>query len=64
MRRTGLNRVLTILGNMDQHGTERHMKNACKEWLLASRSVIDSMIDALQHEEERPRAHKINISKE
>ncbi|WP_244944369.1 hypothetical protein [Brevibacillus brevis] len=59
-----MNRVLTILGNMDQHGTERHMKNACKEWLLASRSVIDSMIDALQHEEERPRAHKINISKE
>ncbi|ATF15095.1 hypothetical protein HPY27_22845 [Brevibacillus sp. HB1.1] len=64
MRRTGLNRVLTILGNMEQHETKRHVKNACKEWLLASRSVIDSMIDALQDEQERPRAHKINISKE
>ncbi|WP_052006401.1 hypothetical protein [Brevibacillus sp. BC25] len=64
MRRTGLNKVLTILGNMEQHGTERHVKNACKEWLLASRSVIDSMIDALQDEQDRPRAHKINISKE
>ncbi|ASJ55339.1 hypothetical protein BP422_18370 [Brevibacillus formosus] len=64
MRGTGLNRVLTILGNMEQYGTERHVKNACKEWLLVSRSVIDSMIDALQDEEERPRAHKINISKE
>ncbi|NRS19822.1 hypothetical protein HPY28_16235 [Brevibacillus sp. HB1.2] len=64
MRPTGLNRVLTILGNMEQHGTERHVKNACKEWLLASRSVIDSMIDALQDEQERPKAHKINISKE
>ncbi|MFF0827586.1 hypothetical protein ACFYU8_11960 [Brevibacillus sp. NPDC003359] len=64
MRRTGLNMVLTIIGNMEQHGTERHMKNACKEWLLASRSVIDSVIDALQDEQERPRAHKINISKE
>ncbi|WP_254551591.1 hypothetical protein [Brevibacillus sp. MS2.2] len=59
-----MNRVLTILGNMEQHGTERHVKNACKEWLLASRSVIDSVIDALQDEQERPRAHKINISKE
>ncbi|WP_254476370.1 hypothetical protein [Brevibacillus sp. HB1.4B] len=59
-----MNRVLTILGNMEQHGTERHVKNACKEWLLASRSVIDSMIDALQDEQERPKAHKINISKE
>lgn len=64
MRGTGLNRLLTILGNMEQHGTERHVKNACKEWLLASRSVIDSVIDALQDEQERPRAHKINISKE
>ncbi|MED1914659.1 hypothetical protein ACFVS2_31685 [Brevibacillus sp. NPDC058079] len=64
MRRTGLNKVLTILGNMEQHGTERHVKNACKEWLLASRSVIDSVIDALQDEQDRPRAHKINISKE
>ncbi|MGG4460753.1 hypothetical protein ABEX29_20885 [Brevibacillus porteri] len=64
MRPTGLNRVLTILGNMEQHGTERHVKNACKEWLLASRSVIDSMIDALQDDQERPKAHKINISKE
>ncbi|AWX57789.1 hypothetical protein AB432_023345 [Brevibacillus brevis] len=64
MRRTGLNKVLTIIGNMEQHGTERHVKNACKEWLLASRSVIDSVIDALQDEQERPRAHKINISKE
>ncbi|MGF9910404.1 hypothetical protein [Brevibacillus fortis] len=59
-----MNRLLTILGNMEQHGTERHVKNACKEWLLASRSVIDSVIDALQDEQERPRAHKINISKE
>ncbi|RAT97277.1 hypothetical protein [Brevibacillus sp. Leaf182] len=64
MRRTGLNKVLTIIGNMEQHGTEQHVKNACKEWLLASRSVIDSVIDALQDEQDRPRAHKINISKE
>ncbi|MBG9943185.1 hypothetical protein ABE237_20945 [Brevibacillus formosus] len=64
MRGTGLNRVLTILANMEQYGTERHVKNACKEWLLASRSVIDSMIDVLQDEQDRPRAHKINISKE
>ncbi|WP_414852311.1 hypothetical protein [Brevibacillus sp. IT-7CA2] len=59
-----MNKMLTILGNMEQHGTERHVKNACKEWLLASRSVIDSVIDALQDEQDRPRAHKINISKE
>ncbi|KLH97618.1 hypothetical protein ABER61_08055 [Brevibacillus formosus] len=64
MRGTGLNRVLTILTNMEQNGTERHVKNACKEWLLASRSVIDSMIDVLQDEQDRPRAQKINISKE
>jgi hypothetical protein len=49
---------------MEQHGTERHVKNACKEWLLASRSVIDSVIDALQDEQEHPKPHKINISKE
>ncbi|WP_186380535.1 hypothetical protein [Brevibacillus brevis] len=34
MSRSGLNRVLTIIGNMEQHGTKRHVKNACKEWLL------------------------------
>ncbi|MFS0554670.1 hypothetical protein [Brevibacillus sp. 179-C9.3 HS] len=65
MRRTGLNRVLTIIGNMEQHGTERHVKNACKEWLLASRSVLDSLIDTLEQEQESPSdARKINISKE
>ncbi len=57
-------RVERLLGHLEQHQTERHVKNAVKEWLLASRSVIDSVIDALEEEEDTPTARKINISQE
>lgn len=57
-------RVERLLENLERHQTKEHVKNAVKECLLASRSVIDSVIDTIEEEKAAPVARKINISKE
>lgn len=57
-------RVERLLKSLERHQTKEHVKNAVKEWLLASRSVIDSVIDTIEEEKATPVARKINISKE
>lgn len=57
-------RVERLLGHLEEHQTRQHVKNAAKEWLLASRSVIDSLIDTLEEDKGPPTSRKINISKE
>jgi len=57
-------RLELLLANLERHQTKEHVKNAVKEWLLASRSVIDSVIDTFEEEREAPVARKINISDE
>lgn len=57
-------RVERLLESLERHQTKEHVKNAVKEWLLASRSVIDSVIDTIEEEKAPPVARKINISKE
>ncbi|MEK6991834.1 hypothetical protein NST08_16390 [Paenibacillus sp. FSL K6-1566] len=57
-------RLEQLLANLERHQTKEHVKNAVKEWLLASRSVIDSVIDTIEEEKEAPVARKINISDE
>jgi hypothetical protein len=50
---------------LERHGTETHLKQAMKHGLLAYRSVIDSVLDALEEEEKaQPATRKIHISKE
>ncbi|MCR2804481.1 hypothetical protein [Paenibacillus soyae] len=52
-----------LFSHMERRGTETHVKNAVKEWLLASRSVIDSVIDTLEEEQAVPTVRKIDILK-
>ncbi|WP_199617608.1 hypothetical protein [Paenibacillus alkalitolerans] len=51
-----------FLAHLERRETKSHVKNALKEWLLASRSVIDSVIDTLEEEQTAPSARKIDIS--
>lgn len=60
----GLTYVERFIGHLEQHQPERHIRNAMKEWLLASRTVIDSVIDTLEEVPNPPAARKITISKE
>lgn len=53
-----------LFGHLEQRQTDRHIRNAIKECLLASRSVIDSVIDTLEEEPSAPAARKIKISNE
>ncbi|KKO54821.1 hypothetical protein [Paenibacillus sp. DMB20] len=55
-------RLERLLENLERHQTKEHVKNAVKEWLLASRSVIDSVIDTIGEEREAPVARKIKIN--
>ena len=55
-------RLERLLENLERHQTKEHVKNAVKEWLLASRSVIDSIIDTIGEEREAPVARKIKIN--
>lgn len=73
MRRTGqglerlletLDGVERFLEHMEKRQPEKHVNNAIKEVLLASRSVIDSVIDTLDEEQGTTTARKITISKE
>ncbi|USB35166.1 hypothetical protein [Paenibacillus sp. YPG26] len=66
LRRTleGLATMERFLDQLEQHQPEKHVRNAMKEWLLASRAVIDSVIDTLEEEPSSPAARKITISKE
>ncbi|WP_127593028.1 hypothetical protein [Paenibacillus lautus] len=57
-------RLEFLLENLERHQAKKHVKNAVKEWLLASRSVIDSVIDTMEEDKTTPVARKINISKE
>lgn len=59
-----LDGVERFLGHMEKRQTDRHVKNAIKEVLLASRSVIDSVIDTLEEEQGTTTARKIDISKD
>ncbi|WP_373232403.1 hypothetical protein [Cohnella sp.] len=59
-----LERMERLLGHLERHQTKRHVKNAFKEWLLASSSVINSIIDTLEEEQDTPAARKIKISTE
>ncbi|WP_235827898.1 hypothetical protein [Brevibacillus migulae] len=67
----GVERILERLARLErlsraleQREPERHVKKAIKEWLLASRSVIDSLIDTLEEEQDPPSPRKIKISSE
>lgn len=60
----GLTTVERLIGHMEQRQTEKHLKNAAKECLLASRSVIDSLIDTLEEEQRQPVARNIKIKDE
>ncbi|MBH5319615.1 hypothetical protein I6N90_17605 [Paenibacillus sp. GSMTC-2017] len=60
----GLLQVERLLGHMEQRQTEQHFRNGVKELLLASRSVIDSVIDTLDEKESTTTARKITISKD
>ena|GEM_PF-1300314 len=60
----GLARLERLSRALEQREPERHIKNAVKEWLLASRSVIDSVIDTLEKEQGPPSPRKIKISSE
>ncbi|WP_169082399.1 hypothetical protein [Paenibacillus sp. PL91] len=53
-----------LLGQLEQHQAKKHVRNGIKEWLLASRSIVDSVIDALEDEPGTPSARKIKISDE
>lgn len=55
-------RLERLLENLERHQTKEHVKNAVKDWLLASRSVIDSVIDTIEEEKEAPVARKIKIN--
>lgn len=57
-------RMERLFENLERYQAERHVRNALKEWLLASRSVIDSVIDTIEEEKDTPVARKINISEE
>lgn len=59
-----LDRLERMLRSFEQSETERHVKNAVKEWLLASRSVIDCVIDTLEEDSGPPTPRKIKISKQ
>ncbi|RUT33658.1 hypothetical protein EJP77_08460 [Paenibacillus zeisoli] len=64
--REGLSLVERFLEQLEHNQPERHFRNAMKEWLLASRAVIDSAIDTLEEEPSSPTetARKIPISKD
>ncbi|MBB3109622.1 hypothetical protein FHS18_001685 [Paenibacillus phyllosphaerae] len=55
-------RAERLFAQFEQRQTKQHMRSAVKEWLLASRSVIDIVIDALEEEQNPPAARKINIA--
>lgn len=57
-------KVERLQEHLERHGTETHLKEAIKHGLLASRSVIDSVLEILEEEETLPKARKINISNE
>ncbi|MDQ0058774.1 hypothetical protein [Paenibacillus harenae] len=62
--RNALPRIERILKYLEQHQAEGHARTAIKEWLLASRAVIDSCIDSLEEKSNTPHARKINIKEE
>lgn len=59
-----LSRVERLLENLERRQPERHVRNAVKEWLLASRAVIVSVMDTIEEESNVPKARKVNISDE
>ncbi|TMV49417.1 hypothetical protein FE783_12960 [Paenibacillus mesophilus] len=50
--------------HLKRRQAKEHATNAIKEWLLASRSVIDSVIDTLEEKQDSQTARKIEISKD
>ncbi|CAG7659241.1 hypothetical protein ACFQI7_37640 [Paenibacillus allorhizosphaerae] len=50
--------------HLERRQAKEHVTNGIKEWLLASRAVIDSVIDTLEEEQGRQTARKIEISKD
>ncbi|WP_433944753.1 hypothetical protein [Paenibacillus sp. SN-8-1] len=63
--REGLSLAERFLEQLEHNQPERHIRNAMKEWLLASRAVIDSAIDTLEEPSTPTKtARKISISNE
>ncbi|MFC4104135.1 hypothetical protein [Paenibacillus xanthanilyticus] len=44
-----------LFERMEERGAFRHARSAAKEWLLASRTVLDSLIDVLDDDAEAGR---------
>ncbi|MCC0567344.1 hypothetical protein HN020_15490 [Brevibacillus borstelensis] len=51
-----------LLEHLKRHQAGKHARNTVKEGLLASRAVIDSLIDLLEEPSRTPYARKIDIS--
>ncbi|MFB9326158.1 hypothetical protein ACFFSY_09565 [Paenibacillus aurantiacus] len=43
-----------LFERMEERGAFRHARSAAKEWLLASRTVLDSLIDVLEERQTEP----------
>lgn len=52
--REGLSLVERFLEQLENNQPEKHLRNAMREWLLASRAVMDSAIDTLEEEPSSP----------
>lgn len=53
-----------ILKCLERHQADGHARTAMKEWLLASRAVIDSCIDSLERKSNASHTRKIDIAEE
>lgn len=51
-------RMERLLGHLEQNQVKQHVRNSIKEGLLAYRSVIDSIVDTLEEEQETPEVEK------
>jgi hypothetical protein len=47
-------RVERLFGHLEQRQAKQHVRSSVKEWLQASRAVIDSVIDTLEEERYAP----------
>ncbi|TYP78195.1 hypothetical protein [Paenibacillus methanolicus] len=51
----GVSLAAELFERMEERGAFRHARSAAKEWLLASRTVLDSLIDVLDDDAEAGR---------
>jgi hypothetical protein len=62
--RNAVSGIERILKHLERHQADGHARAAIKEWLLASRAVIDSCIDSLEKKPNAPQTRKIDIEEE